>query len=136
ALMNYFRQWLKTDDASDERRMLVNRSYFEVFGRVASVEELNYWRDQIEAGFFDNVGPPYNALTILNTNWLLGDSPQQTKEVSDMIHRAYTTAGKPQPTEAQFNDWVAKLKGQGLTFKQLVAMLKNQRRGGVKLNGK
>ncbi len=66
-------------------------------------------------------------MTILNTNWLLGDSPQQTKEVSEMIRRAYTTTGKPQPTEAQEGGWVKKLKGQGLTFKQLVTMLKNQR---------
>ncbi len=41
ALTNYFGQWLKTDAADTERKILVNRSYFEVSGRVASVEELN-----------------------------------------------------------------------------------------------
>jgi len=122
ALMNYFPQWLKTDAADGERRNLVNRSYFEVFGRVASVEELNYWRDRIAKD-----GTPYYQLTIINTNWLLGDSPQQTTEVSEMIRRAYTTAGKPLPTESQEGGWVKRLRGQGLTFKQLVTMLKNQR---------
>jgi hypothetical protein len=114
------RQWLKTDAAGDERRNLVNRNFFEVFGRVASAAELNYWRDKIE-----KEGTSYAELRKLNLDWLLGSGGvQQLGEFVTMIQRAYSVAGLPKPTDAQIQKSVADVTAKRLTFKQLVASLK------------
>jgi hypothetical protein len=119
-LMKANSQWLKTDAASDERRNLVNRNFFEVFGRVASVDELNYWRDKIE-----KEGTSYAELRKLNLDWLLGSGGvQQLGEFVAMIQRAYSVAGLPKPTDAQIQKSVAEVSAKRLTFKQLVATLK------------
>ena len=122
-VMQAHSRWLKTGAASDERKNLVNRNFFEVLGRVATIDELNYWRDKIE-----KEGTTYAEMRKANIDWIL--ESYRATFLREMIQRAYLTAGSGKPNEAQITDWMAKAKAQRLTFKQIVAKLKQLKPGG------
>lgn len=120
--------WLKTPAADSERKSLVFRNFFEAYGRLPTVSESNGYRDEIE-----KLGMNYSELLSWNMDRMLlpatfivaGEKHEAlVNELHDMIKRAFLTAGKGQPTEAQYKDWTVKVKDQKLTFKKVVAILK------------
>jgi|GEM_PF-3260606 len=122
--------WLKTPDADSERKSLVFRNFFEAYGRLPSVSESNGYRDDIE-----KLGMNYSELLEWNMDRMLlpatfivaGEKHEAlVNELHDMIKRAFLTAGKGQPSEAQYIEWTAKVKAQKLTFKKVVAALEPQ----------
>lgn len=118
-LYHAYSEWLKTPAADGERKSIVFKSCFEALGRIPSVSESNEWRDIIE-----QVGEPYWQMVILIHNQLFIGNPDYEKERSGMIKRAFLTAGKPQPTEADYKFWMPEIEKKDLTFKKLVAALK------------
>lgn len=121
ALIANHNAWLKTPEADSERKSMVFRNHFEVFGRLPTVSESNEWRDEIEKGWGN-----YSDMLGWNLSQMLNPSKTELlNELHEMIKRAFITAGKGQPSEAQYNEWTAKVKAQRLTFKQLVAILKS-----------
>jgi hypothetical protein len=118
-VMKAHSQWLKTDAASTERKGVANRSVYEAYGRYPSADEVNNIADIIARG-----GTSYADLVKGHVSWMTGGSPQQNQELRAMIGRAFASAKQPQPGEAQYNDWMAKVKAQKLTFVKVVAMLK------------
>jgi len=125
-----YRDWLKTPAADSERKSIVFKSCFEALGRIPNVSESNQWRDMIE-----KTGEAYFQMVIFTHNLLFAGNPDYEKERNGMIKRAFLTAGKPQPTDGDYKFWMPEIEKQDLTFKKLVAILRNQLRGGVKLNG-
>lgn len=111
--------WLKTPAASKERTEMTFRVYFEVFGRPTTPAELNYWRDKIVAE-----GTTYEQMRTANVQWLGGSSPQQVQERRDTIKRAFIAAGKPEPTEAQYQNWTQQIQFLKFHYKTIVATLK------------
>ena len=95
------------------------RVYFEVFGRPTTPAELNYWRDKIVAE-----GTTYEQMRTANVQWLGGSSPQQVQERRDTIKRAFVSAGKPEPTEAQYQNWTQQIQFLKFHYKTIVATLK------------
>ena len=123
--------WLKTPEADAERKGLVFRNFFEAYGRLPTVSESNGYRDEIE-----KLGMNYSDLLAWNMDRMLlpasfivaGEKHEALgNELHDMIKRAFLTAGKGQPTEAQYKDWTVKVKDQKLTFKQVTAILEKSK---------
>jgi hypothetical protein len=122
--------WLKTPEADAERKSLVFRNFFEAYGRLPTVSESNGYHDEIE-----KLGMNYSELLawimdrmLLPATFIVAGEKREAlvNELHDMIKRAFLTANKGQPSEAQYNEWTAKVQAQKLTFKQLVAVLKQQ----------
>jgi hypothetical protein len=127
-LLAAYHEWLKTPEADAERKGLVFRTFFEAYGRLPTVGESNDYRDSIEKN-----GQNYSDLLewerdrmLLPASFFVAGVKYEalTNELHDMIKRAFLTAGKGQPTEAQYAERTAQVKAQRLTFKQLVALLK------------
>ena len=120
SLPGAYRAWLKTPAADGERKSIVFKSCFEGLGRIPDVGESNEWRDIIEQS-----GELYWQMVILTHNKLFASNPDYEKERSGMIKRAFLTAGKGQPTVEDYKFWMPEIEKKDLTFKKLVALLKN-----------
>lgn len=120
-LMKVHSDNLKTPDAGQARMFLVNKAYAEVFGRVATMSELNYWRDTIEAD-----GTPYNQVLAAAVAWIIGGKPEQDKDLREMIKRAFTANKKSEPNGDKYNYWMGVVKAKHLYYIFLVPELKNK----------
>lgn len=118
-VMTVHSQWVKSSAAEAERKGVANRSVYEAFGRYPSTEEVNNI-----AGIIESKGTSYADLVKGHVAWMTGDGPQQDQALREMIGRAFSNAKKPQPGQAQYNEWMTKVKAQKLTFNQVVALLK------------
>jgi hypothetical protein len=127
-LLPAYHEWLKTPEADAERKSLVFRTFFEAYGRLPTVSESNDYRDEIEKNgedYSDQIEWLLGRMLLPASFFVAGNKYEAlTNELHDMIKRAFLTAGKGQPTEAQYAAWTAQVKAQQLTFKKLVALLK------------
>ena len=111
--------YLKTDAANSERKGMVNRCYYEVFGRYATIAEINLWTDIITAK-----GLTYMYMLPQYVAYLTGGNPSQNAELKDTIYRAYKVAGFGPPNDFLLKKWTVKAINEKLTFKQIVAGIK------------
>lgn len=127
-LLPAYREWLKTPEADAERKSLVFKTFFEVYGRLPTVGESNDYRDSIEKNgqdYSDQIEWLLDRMLLPASFFVAGHKYEaMTNELHDTIKRAFLTAGKGQPTDAQYAAWTAQAKAQQLTFKKLVALLK------------
>lgn len=118
-IFNEQEQFLKTDAAGFERKGMVNRCYYEVFGRYASVGEMNMWTDIIAAK-----GLTYMFMVNQYVDYLTGGNPAQNAELKATILRAYKSAGFAEPNPALLQKWTLKTINEKLTFRRIVAGIK------------
>lgn len=111
-------QWLKSAAAEGERKGITNRSIYEAFGRYATVDEINNI-----TGLIAQDGRNFADLVKGHVAWMTGGSPQQDQELRETIKRAFKKSGNGSPSETQIQDWMAKVKAQKLSFKNLVTAL-------------
>jgi len=118
-LLKAHSQWIKTPKAESARKDVALLSIANAFGRLGTADEVSYIM-----GLIAQDGRSHAALVKGHADWMTGGNPQQNQELREMIARAFESAELPQPSEAQYNDWMAKVKAQKLTFTQLFALLK------------
>lgn len=118
-IFNEQEKFLKTDAAQFERKGMVNRCYYEVFGRYASVGEMNMWTDIIAAK-----GLTYMFMIKQYVDYLTGGNPAQNLELKATILRAYKSAGFAEPNQVLLQKWISKTINEKLTFKKIVAGVK------------
>jgi hypothetical protein len=91
------KKWMQTSVKPQERTVLIQTAYAEVYGRPPSTKEADFWMADMP-----KKGVLYAELCNYLKDWISGNSKEQIRDLEDLIKRGYVKASVssgPNPEE-------------------------------------
>ena len=116
--------WLFSNSGQNELTRVIQRSYRLVFGRAASANDIQAWKQYARENRWG-----YKDIVSKHKQWLVSGTQEATSELRQVIARSYRQAFGREPSQDDLNVWEPEIRAHQYTYEKLVDLHKQWKRG-------